>query len=82
MNYLYLNVVDYLNFKYKCDDEVLDSDCSDSGNIFPDLLRREPCQIYYLPTVPRSCIEAQTVREEFAEYFVSEQGKLHFQYYK
>lgn len=68
-----------------CSVGMLDTECSDSGEVIPGLWRRDSstCQINDLPTVPRrSCFEAQTVREEFAKYFISEQGKLHFQYDK
>ncbi|XP_025407186.1 uncharacterized protein LOC112681136 [Sipha flava] len=68
-----------------CSVGMLDSEFPNSGEVVPGIWRRDPStsQINNLPTVPkRSCIEAQTVREEFAKYFISAQGELHFQYDK
>lgn len=68
-----------------CSVGMLDTEVSESGEVIPGLWRRDPSttQINNLPRVPRrSCIEAQAVREKFAEYFISAQGELHFQYDK
>lgn len=64
---------------------MLDRESSESGEVFPGLWRRDPatCQISKLPAIPRrSSIEAQKIRDKFADYFVSPQGELHFQYDK
>ena len=61
---------------------ILDTVCSASEEVIPGLWRQNSstCQINDLHTfLGRSCIEAQTMREEFTEYFISERGKLHFQ---
>lgn len=68
-----------------CSVGMLDAECSDSGEVIPGVWRRDPStsQINDLPAIPRrSCTDAQAIRNEFVEYFVSAQGELHFQYNK
>lgn len=68
-----------------CSVGMLDSELFKSGEVVTGLWRQDTSdsQINNLPSVPRrSCLEAQTVREEFAKYFISAQGELQFQYEK
>lgn len=64
---------------------MLDSEFPNNGEVVPGLWRNDPStsQINKLPMTPkRSCIKAQTVREELSKYFTSTQGELQFQYEK
>lgn len=68
-----------------CSIGLLDSEQSESGEVVPGVWRRDPAtsQLNNFPKIARkSSTDAQRVRNDFAEYFVSAQGELHFQYDK
>lgn len=68
-----------------CPFGMLDAEHSNSGEVIPGIWRRDPStsQINTFPVVPRrSCTDAQTIRNEFVDYFVSVQGAVQFQYDK
>lgn len=68
-----------------CPNELLDRECSDTGELIPGLWRQDtsPTQLSNGPRIPRrGTTEAQNIRNEFAEYFCSPQGELFYQYNK
>uniref|UniRef100_A0A8D8QWB5 DDE Tnp4 domain-containing protein n=1 Tax=Cacopsylla melanoneura TaxID=428564 RepID=A0A8D8QWB5_9HEMI len=68
-----------------CPSEMFDKECTDSGDVVPGLWRHDSAasQLSNIPRLPRrSSSEAQKLRNEFAEYFCTPQGELHFQYNK
>lgn len=67
-----------------CPKGLVDTENSETGDLILGLWRQDASsQLINIPSVPRkSSLEAQNVRHEFAEYFCSAQGELHFQYDK
>ncbi|XP_057665975.1 uncharacterized protein LOC130899839 [Diorhabda carinulata] len=65
--------------------EMFDKECPDNGEVDPGLWRRDlsSSQLSSGRVVSRrSNTEAQNARHEFAAYFCSPQGELHYQYNK
>lgn len=67
-----------------CPKGLVDTENSETGDLILELWRQDASsQLINIPSVPRkSSLEAQNVRHEFAEYFCSAQGELHFHYDK
>ncbi|KAG5875075.1 hypothetical protein JTB14_004808 [Gonioctena quinquepunctata] len=68
-----------------CPNELFDRECADYGEVVPGLWRNDtsPSQHSDGPRVTRrGTIDAQNIRNEFADYFCSPQGELYFQYNK
>lgn len=64
---------------------TFDSECSDTGRVSPGLWRQDSSssQLQNMPRVARrSAAVAEAVRTEFAEYFLTPNGAVHFQYEK
>ncbi|KAL3266418.1 hypothetical protein HHI36_010594 [Cryptolaemus montrouzieri] len=64
---------------------MFDNESTQDGGVSPAFWRQHTCsfQLHNLPGVPRrSTACAQAIRDEFAEYFVSQQGELSFQHDK
>ncbi|KAJ4438218.1 hypothetical protein ANN_14157 [Periplaneta americana] len=61
---------------------TFDTECATTGETLPGVWRQENSSsqgFINIPRMPRrSTVDAQTVRNEFKEYFISREGKLDF----
>lgn len=62
---------------------IFDSEATQNREVTPGFWRQHSSQLHNFRGIPRrSTLSAQTIRDEFTEYFVSPQGEISFQYDK